>query len=78
MFRQRIWVWYITATSCSTTIFPISYVYLRTNYGKQKIRKKKKQEQEGSEIAELQAIFTYLFPFILKMYLTQEYPSSLR
>ena len=39
---------------------------------------KKKQEQEGSEIAELQEIFTYLFPFILKMYLTQEYPSSLR
>ena len=76
MFRQWIWVWHITATSCSTTIFPIPYVYLRTSYGKQKI--KKKQEQEGSEIAELQAIFTYLFPFILKMYLTQEYPSSLR
>ena len=39
---------------------------------------KKKQEQEGAEIAELQAIFTYPFPFILKMYLSQEYPSSLR
>ena len=56
MFRQWIWVWHITATSCLTTIFPIPYVYLRTSYGKQKI--KKNQEQEGGEIAELQAIFT--------------------